>query len=300
MGAKAGLCTAFVAGAAGVGLGVAGRQVKQRFGCPPRRAPGTGSVPTDAVDVAIRSADGATIRGWWRRPPAARHGGARWSGAAALVVHGWGGSATDMLPVSEPLLGAGLSVLVLDTRCHGRSDDAALTSMPAFAEDIRSALAWLRGQPEVDQARVVLVGHSVGAGACLFVAAGDRGVAAVVSLASMADPETFMSRRLRRVLPSWLASLALRYVEHTIGHRFAEFSPVHTIGRVRAPVLLLHGDRDATVPVTDAFRLHAEAPGHSRLVVLPDADHNDLEALDGATPALLDFLRDNGLVGPTG
>ena len=284
-------------GAVGAGLGVVSRRIKRRYGCPPRRPPAVHPAPAHAVDVAIVTANGATLRGWLRRAPTVLPGEDRQRGAAALVVHGWGGSATDMLPVSEPLLAAGLHVLLLDTRCHGRSDDADLTSMPTFAEDVRAALAWLRTQPHVDPTRIVLVGHSVGAGACLFVAAGDPAIAAVVSLASMADPEEFMSRRLRRWLPGPLTTLAMRYVEHAIGHRFAEFSPVHTIGRVRAPVLLLHGGRDTTVPLSDAYRLHTQAPDRSTLVVMPDADHGSLEALDGARAAVLSFLRDVGVIG---
>lgn len=265
---------------------------------PPRRSPTMPRVPVDAIDIAIVAANGKTLRAWLREAPTVLPGNARQQGAAALVVHGWGGNATDMLPVSEPLLDAGLHVLLLDVRGHGRSDDADLTSMPTFAEDISAALVWLRTQPQVDPAHIVLVGHSVGAGACLFVAAGDPAVAAVISLASMADPEAFMSRRLRRRLPGPLTAFALRFVEHAIGHRFAEFAPVHTIGQLRAPVLLLHGQRDTTIPLSDAYRLHAAAPDHSFLVVMPNADHNSIEALDGVTPAVLSFLREANVTRP--
>jgi alpha-beta hydrolase superfamily lysophospholipase len=213
------------------------------------------------------------------------------------VIHGWGGSATDMIPVSDVLMSLGVNVLLLDARGHGRSDAGTVASMPAFADDIRVALRWMRAAPQVDPSRIVLVGHSVGAGACLFVAAGDRDVAAVVSLASMADPGSFMAQRLRRRMPAPMVELALRYVEHTIGHRFTEFAPIHTIGRMTAPVLLLHGQGDMTVPVADAYRLHARAPHVSTLLVLPDGDHNSIEALGWARSDLSRFLADAGLTG---
>jgi alpha-beta hydrolase superfamily lysophospholipase len=238
------------------------------------------------------------LRGWLIEATA-QPGGTE-SGGAALIVHGWGGSAADMLPVAEPLLDAGLHVLLLDTRCHGRSDDADFSSMPAFADDIRDALAWLRRLPKVDPTRIVLVGHSVGAGACLFVAADDPQIAAVVTLASMADPHEFMTDRMRGRLPAPLTALALRYVERVIGHRFAEFSPIHTIGRVQAPILLLHGGRDTTVSISDAHRLRAQAPDHTTLLVLPEADHNSVEELSGARPALLSFLHDAGVLSAPG
>jgi pimeloyl-ACP methyl ester carboxylesterase len=111
----------------------------------------------------------------------------------------------------------------------------------------------------------------------------------------MAHPREFMSNALRTRLPAPLVRVALRVVERSIGHRFDSFAPVNTIRRVRAPVLLLHGARDTTVPVTDAHRLRRHAPPGSGLLVVPDADHTTVEALEQALPDLRQFLRHNGL-----
>ncbi len=269
------------AGAAG--LVVADRAAKRRFGRP-RRRPNRHEVPTGAADVSLTAVDGSTLRGWWLGSA----DGA--TGPAALVIHGWGGSAADMIPVADPLLRLGLHVLLLDARGHGRSDDVAVASMPSFADDVRAGMRWLRTRPEVDPTGVVLVGHSVGAGACLYAASDDPDTAAVIALASMADPRVFMRGQLQRVLPRPLATLALRYVEHTIGRRFEEFVPVATIAGIHAPVLLLHGAQDTTVPVADAYRLHALAPANTTLRVIDDADHFSVEALDRAGPVLAQFL----------
>ena len=148
--------------------------------------------------------------GWLREPPSAH------PGAAALVIHGWGGSAIDMLPVSESLLALGLPVLLLDARGHGRSDDAAVVSMPAFAEDVRTALNWMRAQPHVDPARILLAGHSVGAEPLPVRGRGRSGTSPRSSLASMADPSMFMAQRLNRWLPrpADRAGAALRRTRH--------------------------------------------------------------------------------------
>ncbi|MBP7406851.1 MAG: alpha/beta hydrolase, partial [Candidatus Microthrix sp.] len=60
---------------------------------------------------------------------------------------------------------------------------------------------------------------------------------------------------------------------------------------------LLHGEQDTTIPPSDAYRLHAQAPAHSTLIVMPDADHNSIEALEGVTPAVLSFLRSADVTG---
>jgi alpha-beta hydrolase superfamily lysophospholipase len=74
-----------------------------------------------------------------------------------------------MLPVASPLHAAGFHVLLLDARGHGRSDGGDVSSMPGFADDVERALLWLRKDSRVEPDRIVLVGHSVGAGACLLV-----------------------------------------------------------------------------------------------------------------------------------
>lgn len=240
------------------------------------------------------NAASTTLRGWLREPVAARKSGH--PGPVALVIHGWGASAADMIPLSQPLLDAGLRVLLLDARAHGRSGDVGVATMPTFAEDLRTALDWLRRQPEIDPDRIVLVGHSVGAGAALFVAADDHAIAGVISISSMAAPREFMAQRLRARLPGPMVRLAMRYVEHIIGHRFVQFSPLYTIGRSTAPVLLVHGALDSTIPLTDAERLHARIPDRSTLLVLPEADHADFGSIQKGKPSLLRFLHDAGIL----
>lgn len=269
------------------------RPLRRRYGRPPRRP--TAQPPPGALDVALPGARGETLRGWFL-PNAAE--AERAPGPAAVVMHGWGASAADMRPVAQPLLDAGLHVLLLDAGGHGRSDDVEFSSMPAFADDVTTGLNWLRTRPEVDPTRIVLVGHSVGAGACLLVASRDPSIAAVICLASMAHPREFMTRALRTRLPAPLVAVALRVVERSIGHRFDSFAPINTIQRVRVPVLLLHGAGDPTVPVADAYALREHAPPRSSLLVVDDADHTSVEALDHVAPALHEFLRDSGITPP--
>lgn len=265
------------------------RAARRRYGRPPRRAAALGP-PNDARDVSLRAVDGRGLRGWFLSPSA--HPGN--TVPAVIVMHGWGASAADMLPLGEPLRAEGFAVLLLDARCHGRSDDAEVASMPSFAQDIEAGLEWLRQQPGVDTSRIALIGHSVGAGACLRVAAKDRDVAAVVSVASMAHPREFMSRAIGRHLPPSLSRAALRLTEHAIGHRFESFAPVRTIREVRAPLLILHGQDDRTVPVDDAHALLRAAGEKASLHLVPGAGHNSIGALTAILPEILDLLRTTG------
>lgn len=259
-----------------------GRTVRRRFGRPPRRP---SLAPDDAQDVALAGANGRTLRGWLFRGDGSTR-------AAVAVMHGWGASAGDLVPAARMLAAAGLHTLVLDARCHGRSDSDDFASMPRFAEDLETGVAWLRAQSFVDPDRVAVLGHSVGAGAALLVAARDPRIAGVVSVSSMAHPGRFMQTALvRQRVPRPLASGALRYVERVIGHRYDDFAPLRSVTRIQSPLLLVHGDADTVVPVSDARLLQAAARTHAELVVVPDAGHDDLEALQTVAVQVLDLLR---------
>lgn len=242
----------------------------------------------EAEDVTLTAVDGARLRGWYL--PAATTGGPH---AAVLVLHGWGSAAEDLLPAAPAMHRDGLALLFVDARGHGRSEATDFMSMPRFAEDAEVALAWLRQRSDVDADRVALLGHSVGAGAVLMVAAEDPGIAAVVSIASMAHPAELIGRSFRRYrAPGALVDAALRTMEEAIGRTFDDFAPLHTIARVEAPVFVLHGLQDTTVPLDDARRLVAAADD-AVLRFVPQADHRSLDGFLPVLPDLVAFLHEH-------
>jgi pimeloyl-ACP methyl ester carboxylesterase len=238
-------------------------------------------------EVRIAGARGRSLFGWLVSTSGTSQGPV----PAALVMHGWGANAAMMWQVVPPLHDAGFAVLLIDARCHGRSDDEEFTSMPRFAEDIAAGLAWLRQQPGIAPDRLALVGHSVGATAAFLHAAVHRDVRAVVSLAAFAHPREVMrvfmaKKRVPYPLMGWYV---VRHVQRVIGTNFDEIAPVHTIARVRCPVLVVHGRADSIVPKGDAKRLD-ERSARARLLLV-DGDHDLREALAPHAGNLVDFLR---------
>ena len=49
------------------------------------------------------------------------------------------------------------------------------------------------------------------------------------------------------------------------------------IAKVKAPVLILHGEADGIIPVIYGERLHTLAPGRKQLIRFPKGSHNDLD-----------------------
>lgn len=211
---------------------------------------------------------------------------------AVAILHGWGGNIAHMLPLARPLHWAGYAVLLVDARCHGRSDDDDFASLPRFAEDLGHAFDWLTARPEVDGRRVGVIGHSVGAAAALLVASRRPAVAAVVSLAAFAHPTRMMERWLDgKGVPRWpIGRLILAYVERTIGHRFDNIAPCNTIVRIRCPVLLLHGSDDTTVPVAEAREIYARRTHEEVQLLEVLGSHDGADDLDKAITAIQRFL----------
>ena len=70
-----------------------------------------------------------------------------------------------------------------------------------------------------------------------------------------------------------------------------QFHSDERIARVKAPVLILHGDADRIVPIKYGERLLRHDPRPKRMVRFPGGDHVDLDR-HGAMDAALKFLAE--------
>jgi pimeloyl-ACP methyl ester carboxylesterase len=235
--------------------------------------------------VWVPTVRGRRLFGWWLAAPAAR--------GSVVVLHGWGSNAEQMLPIAAPLRRAGLSVLLIDARCHGRSDGDSFASLPRFAEDLGCAIAWLKRRPGVAADRIAVLGHSVGAGAVLLEATRNPAVSAVISVSAFADPAVVTERFLQHLrLPRWLVALVIAYTQWLIGYRFETIAPASTICRVPCPVLLVHGLDDDMVPVADARAIAYGCPVERvRLLEIADAGHASTHVVERHADELLAFLE---------
>ena len=59
------------------------------------------------------------------------------------------------------------------------------------------------------------------------------------------------------------------------------------IGHVEAPVLILHGDADKTIPMSQGKALFDAAPEPKRLIVYPGGHHNDLRLYGAGVDAII-------------
>jgi fermentation-respiration switch protein FrsA (DUF1100 family) len=169
----------------------------------------------------------------------------------------------DRVPHAALLCAAGLDVLLFDYRGYGRSSGRA--SEEGTYRDARAARAALLARPEVDAGRVVYLGESLGAAVALALALEHppAGLVLMSAFTSIRD----MARRHYPIVPPPVVPDG--------------YPSLRRVRDLRAPLLVLHGDRDAVVPPLHGEALYDAAPEPKRLHVFAGAGHNDLVARAG-------------------
>ncbi|WP_241385140.1 alpha/beta hydrolase [Rhodococcus sp. CH91] len=143
-------------------------------------------------------------------------------GTAPVVVmaHGLGGTKdSGLAPFAECFAAAGMHVLAFDYRGFGESGGTVRQRVDIDGQisDYRAALEAARHLDGVDPRRTALWGASLSGGHVLTVAAGEREVAAVVSLTPITDGLAAGALALRQHPPSTLLRSTAAGVRSRIG-----------------------------------------------------------------------------------
>jgi dienelactone hydrolase len=224
----------------------------------------------------------APLPGYLRRPPEADR-------PVPLVVlfNGAGIVKEEMTLWSAPFLARGMATLAFDLPGSGELRGRIPTDVGQ--EDITTALlAWAAGRPDLDAARVALLGVSFGGALVIHHAACNPAVAACVSVTPPFHPPPYVDR----VHPFVIAEIAtLCGLDAGMARtRAADLSCLPFVGRVHCPTLVVGAALDAIVPPTEARRLYNALPGPKTFLFLRRATHVGLSHLDIWTAAAADWL----------
>lgn len=130
--------------------------------------------PPPPKAVSIKMEDGLEIKGDFYDP---QNNG---KGPAALLLHQYGGSSYDWKDFANLLKQKGYSVLAVDMRGQGLT--AHKQDWKMAQQDTLALMAWLREQPGVDPAHVIVMGASIGANLALKGCADDDACHVAVAL----------------------------------------------------------------------------------------------------------------------
>lgn len=216
--------------------------------------------------VRFPTADGLELFAWYAPP-------SRPDGRVLVYLHGNAGTVAMRAFKARLFLDAGFGVLLVEWRGFG--GNPGRPSEQGLYADARGALAWLAGQG-VPAARVMLYGESLGSGVAVQMAVEQPPAALVLEA-----PFTSIAEAAGHYYPFVPVRLLVR----------DRFDSLAKIGGLRAPLLVVHGERDAVIPFDLGRRLFEAAPPPKEAAFLRQADHNDLYAW-GAGQRVLAFLRD--------
>ena len=183
-----------------------------------------------------------------------------------LYLHGTFRNLYHNLTKIDALRNAGYSVLAVDYRGWGDST-AIVPSEASIRAD--ALLAWGEMQRrQGDPRKRVIFGHSLGGAVAVSLASGLRHGS---DYAALVLESTFTS------LPD-LAATAGFWGRIAAATTTLEFDSLSRIAGIDAPLLMLHGSADRTVPVELGRRLHAAAPAGARWIEIPGGSHSRLHS----------------------
>jgi pimeloyl-ACP methyl ester carboxylesterase len=195
--------------------------------------------------------------------------------ATVLVLHGIRDSRVAMRGWGALLASAGMRAALVDLRGHGRSTGDVLSYGVFDAEDLSRVVDQLAARGAL-AGKVGALGFSYGAATATEWAGRDPRVERVVAIAPFAS--------LAEVVPGYapvpVPEIFARHAVALAGEmgRFdpQRASPLDAITRTRAAILLFHGTADDRISPRHAEELHAAAPDHSTLVLVPGATHDSV------------------------
>lgn len=205
--------------------------------------------------VEILTQDGERLQGWHTRPTSRKE--------TILYLHGNAGHLGDRAYKLKAFAEAGFGVLGISWRGYG--DSTGSPTEAGLMADAQAAIDWLKLPPE----QLILFGESLGSGVAVRMASMQP-----ARLLVLEAPYISVRRRGQELYP-WLP---VKYLLQD------NFDSLEYIGKVKAPILLLHGAKDAVIPLAHGQQLFAAAPEPKHMVVYPEVGHTDFSLVQLLEP----------------
>ena len=219
-------------------------------------------LPRGGEDVWFETRGGVRLHGWFVR------GGGQQPAPTVIYFHGNGGNLSYVGWLARELSARGFDVLLFDYKGYGRSDGATTDEQSVY-EDADAAYDYVVTARGVPPRMVLLYGQSLGTAAAVDVAS--RKLCAALVLESGLSSASDMAALVMPFVPRFF---------HRLGRN--RFDSARKLARVARPVLVAHGDRDDIIPAEQGRALFEAAREPKRLIIVPNAGHNNLVATGGA------------------
>ena len=218
-------------------------------------------------DVDLVTADGIAFGAWFLRQPGAAQ--------TVIVSGGHKGQRQNVLGISIALWRKGFNVLTYSYRGMPGSDRAPITMGVREVLELLAVIAFAR--THIPNARIGLLGYSMGAVVSLLGAAGEPSIEALVLDSPFSDLRTLLDENIRRtaLLPGSLFLPAVDlWLRIRSGARLGEASPIGVLTALeKRPLFFIHGGADAITAVSHSRRLYDGYRGPREIWIVQGAPH---------------------------
>lgn len=198
-----------------------------------------------------------------------------------ILLHGLNGRKENMLPFAERFAAAGFRCVVYDSRAHGDSAGERVTYGARETDDLRRILNGASGVAgPAGLGPIGLLGYSLGGAVSLQAQPGLPEVRALCSIAAFADLSPVVTQQANHL---WNGAgtplLPVVRLETRLQADFDPWSirPIDAAPAITCPVMLVHGSKDALVPVDQARHLITALGGNCReTMIIPTGTHGNV------------------------
>ena len=194
-----------------------------------------------------------------------------------IQCHGYKGNAIrDFCGSWKVAKAAGHNVLLIDQRCHGKSEGHTITFGILERKDV---LGWVSYAKErFGDIPIALSGVSMGAATVLMVSgmALPENVKAIIADCPYDAPSNIIKKVLGQDMgmPVKIVYPLIRFGGMVYGKfNLNADSPLAAVQKAAVPILLIHGDDDRFVPYDMSRNIHAAAPEKIEFHTIPGAGH---------------------------
>jgi fermentation-respiration switch protein FrsA (DUF1100 family) len=226
-----------------------------------RTSPDAAGFP-EAEEHILTTADNEKVIVW--------HVPARPGHPVVLYFHGNGDFLAGFFGRFRQIIADGTGVVALSYR--GYAGSSGQPSEWGLLQDAAAAYAFTTARYSAE--KIVAWGFSLGTGVAVTLAA-EQPVGKLI----LEAPYTSLADVAASLFPIFPVRLVMK----------DQFRSDERIARVSAPLLIMHGARDATIPIMFGERLFARAHEPKQFVRFPEGDHNNLDDY-GAVETARDFI----------
>ena len=217
----------------------------------------------DLTVLDLHTKDNLNLNAWYKP--------AQSNQPTILYLHGNAGNIGSRMFNARQFIQAGFGILLLEYRGYG--GNKGTPTEQGLYEDGRTALAFLANQ-KVKNSQLVLYGESLGSGVASKLATEFSSCAVILQ-----SPFTSLAAAARYHYP-WVPLSP-----------WDKYDSLSRIRAINAPLLVLHGTQDRTIPYTQGETLFNAANEPKEMLSFSGYDHNNVINAKGFHQQIIRFIK---------